>query len=48
MEEREADVHHLARRFTQQSNPSTVGQDLFAAEPESALNPNGENFDVQV
>jgi len=47
LEVREAEVHKLARRFTEQSNHSTAGQNPFAAEPGSTLDPNGERFNAR-
>lgn len=47
VERREGEVHQLARRFTEQSNYSTAGQNPFAAEPGSTLDPNGENFNAR-
>ncbi|KAL2818002.1 ABC-2 type transporter-domain-containing protein [Aspergillus granulosus] len=43
----EAEVHRLARQFTQQSAYSTNGQNPFTAEPGSALDPNGEKFNAR-
>ncbi|KAF1997403.1 putative multidrug resistance ABC transporter [Amniculicola lignicola CBS 123094] len=45
--EREEQVMRLARRYTQQSHHSTTGQNVFSAEPGSALDPNGENFNAR-
>ncbi|KAF4216435.1 hypothetical protein CNMCM6805_007517 [Aspergillus fumigatiaffinis] len=39
LEAREAEVHKLARRFTEQSNHSMAGQNPFAAEPERLWSP---------
>ncbi len=47
VERREGEVHQLARRFTEQSNYSTAGQNPFAAEPGSTLDPNGEHFNAR-
>jgi ATPase subunit of ABC transporter with duplicated ATPase domains len=47
VEEREAEVHQLARQFTKQSTYSTAGQNPFAAEIGSALDPNGEHFNAR-
>ncbi|KAF2791984.1 putative multidrug resistance ABC transporter [Melanomma pulvis-pyrius CBS 109.77] len=47
VERREAEVHQLARRFTQQSNYSTAGQNPFNAEPGSTLDPNGDHFNAR-
>lgn len=46
VEKRAEEVHQLARQFTEQSTFSTTGQNPFAAEPGSALDPNGNNFDA--
>ncbi|KAL4914353.1 ABC drug exporter AbcA [Aspergillus aurantiobrunneus] len=47
LEDREDEVHQLARKFTQQSNDSSLGQNPFAAEAGSALDPNGEKFNAR-
>ncbi|GFF64797.1 ABC transporter CDR4 [Aspergillus lentulus] len=47
VEKREAEVHQLARQYTEQSNYSTAGQNPFAAEAGSALDPNGEHFNAR-
>jgi ATPase subunit of ABC transporter with duplicated ATPase domains len=47
MEKREGEVHQLARPFTEQSTSSTAGQNPFAAEPGSTLDPNGEHFNAR-
>ena len=50
IEKRKAEVHELARRFTQHSTRSTystAGQNPFVAEPGSALDPNGEQFNAR-
>lgn len=44
---REAEVTQLARKFTQQSHNSITGQNPFEAEPNSPLDPNGENFNAR-
>ena len=44
VEKREAEVHQLAREFTEQKTYSTTGENPFAAEPGSILDPNGEHF----
>ncbi|KMU87494.1 hypothetical protein CIHG_05290 [Coccidioides immitis H538.4] len=44
---REEEVHQLARRFTEQSTYSTTVQNPFAADPGSALDPNGDNFNAR-
>ncbi|KAL2857306.1 putative multidrug resistance ABC transporter [Aspergillus pseudoustus] len=44
---REAEVHQLARHFTQQSHYSTSGQNPFTTDSGSALDPNGENFSAR-
>lgn len=46
-EKREADVRQLARHLTEQSISSTTGQNPFAAEAGSALDPNGEKFNAR-
>ncbi|EER24923.1 multidrug resistance ABC transporter, putative [Coccidioides posadasii C735 delta SOWgp] len=47
VETREEEVHQLARRFTEQSTYSTTVQNPFAADPGSALDPNGDNFNAR-
>ncbi|KAF2744039.1 hypothetical protein M011DRAFT_409396 [Sporormia fimetaria CBS 119925] len=47
MERREEEVHQLARRYTTQSHYSTTGQNVFDATPDSALDPNGKNFNAR-
>ncbi|KLJ11567.1 ATPase [Blastomyces silverae] len=47
VEKREAEVCQLARQFTGQSIYSTTGQNPFAAEAGSALDPNSENFNAR-
>ncbi|KAF2198452.1 putative multidrug resistance ABC transporter [Delitschia confertaspora ATCC 74209] len=44
---REAQVHQLARRYTQQSVYSTTHQNPFHAIPDSALDPHGSNFNAR-
>ncbi|KAL5338821.1 ABC drug exporter AbcA [Aspergillus crustosus] len=46
---REEEVHQLARHFTEQSTASTAGQgqNPFAAEPGSILDPTGEKFNAR-
>ena len=44
---REEEVHQLARRLTQQSTHSAHHQNPFNAEPNSSLDPNGENFNAR-
>ncbi|KAI1833391.1 hypothetical protein DTO006G1_6434 [Penicillium roqueforti] len=44
VEKREAEVHQLAREFTEQKTFSTTGENPFSAEPGSTLDPNGEHF----
>jgi hypothetical protein len=39
LEAREAEVHKLARRFTEQSNHSMAGQNPFAAKPDRLWSP---------
>ncbi|EUC42194.1 hypothetical protein COCMIDRAFT_104159 [Bipolaris oryzae ATCC 44560] len=46
-EQREKEVHQLARKFTQNSVYSTTSQNPFAAEPGSKLDPNGGNFSAR-
>ncbi|KAL2859549.1 ABC drug exporter AbcA [Aspergillus pseudodeflectus] len=46
-DKREAEVHRLAREFTQQSVYSTDGQNPFTADVGSPLNPNGESFSAR-
>ncbi|OJJ98431.1 hypothetical protein ASPACDRAFT_61942 [Aspergillus aculeatus ATCC 16872] len=46
VEKRAEEVHQLARQFTEQSTFSTAGQNPFAAEPGSVLDPIGNNFDA--
>ena len=46
VEKRAEEVHQLARQFTEQSTFSAAGQNPFAAEPGSALDPNGKNFNA--
>ncbi|KAJ9247238.1 hypothetical protein DTO207G8_8210 [Paecilomyces variotii] len=47
LDAREAEVHKLARQFTEQSNQSIAALNPFAAEPESKLDPNGDNFNAR-
>lgn len=47
MARREEEVHQLARRYTSQSTYSTTGQNVFHAQPGSALDPNGEHFNAR-
>ncbi|KAA8651385.1 ABC drug exporter AbcA [Aspergillus tanneri] len=47
MGKKEAEVHQLARQFTEQSTYSTAGQNPFAAEAGSALDPNSEHFNAR-
>jgi ABC-type multidrug transport system fused ATPase/permease subunit len=47
MARRDEEVHQLARRYTTQSHYSTTGQNVFNAEPGSALDPNGEHFNAR-
>lgn len=51
VEKRDDEIHELARRFTQQSAKSWTGdgeaQNPFAAEPGSALDPNGDKFNAR-
>ncbi|KAL4794317.1 P-loop containing nucleoside triphosphate hydrolase protein [Aspergillus venezuelensis] len=47
VENGEAQVHQLAKQFTQQSVDSTNGQNFFTADLKSALNPNGDNFSAR-
>jgi ATP-binding cassette subfamily G (WHITE) protein 2 (PDR) len=44
---REDAVHQLARRLTIQSQHTTSNQNPFNAEPNSALDPKGENFNAR-
>lgn len=44
---REEAVHRLARRLTSQSHVSAAYQNPFNAPPNSALDPNGENFNAR-
>jgi ATP-binding cassette subfamily G (WHITE) protein 2 (PDR) len=44
---REEEVHQLARRLTSQSNYSAHHHNPFNAEPNSPLDPNGENFNAR-
>jgi ATP-binding cassette subfamily G (WHITE) protein 2 (PDR) len=44
---REEAVHQLARRLTSQSHNSATHQNPFNAAPNSALDPNGENFNAR-
>jgi ABC-type multidrug transport system fused ATPase/permease subunit len=46
-DKREAEVHRLARHFTQQSAYSTDGQNPFTADAGSPLDPNGESFSAR-
>ncbi|KAH8423757.1 ABC drug exporter AbcA [Aspergillus melleus] len=46
VEKRAEEVHQLARQFTEQSTFSTHGQNPFAAEAGSALDPNGKGFNA--
>lgn len=43
-EEDKAHMRELARSYTRQSMSSNVDRDVFHAEPDSALDPNSENF----
>ncbi|KAL2824234.1 ABC-2 type transporter-domain-containing protein [Aspergillus cavernicola] len=47
VQRREAEVLELARKFTQGSTYSTDGQNPFAAEAGSTLDPNGERFNAR-
>ena len=47
LEVRDAEVHKLARRFTEQSNQSVAVHNPFAAEPGSILDPNGDHFNAR-
>jgi ATP-binding cassette, subfamily G (WHITE), member 2, PDR len=44
---REEEVHQLARKFTQQSGYGVTGQNPFEADPNSTLDPNGDNFNAR-
>ncbi|KAF2734272.1 putative multidrug resistance ABC transporter [Polyplosphaeria fusca] len=44
---REEEVHQLARKYTEQSVYSTIGQNPLRAEAGSALDPNGDNFNAR-
>lgn len=46
VQKRTEEVHQLARQFTEQSTFSTHGQNPFAAEAGSALDPNGKGFNA--
>lgn len=41
---RDAEVHELARKFTEQSTQSNYGENPFAASEDSPLNPRSANF----
>ncbi|KAI9368301.1 ABC drug exporter AbcA [Aspergillus egyptiacus] len=47
LEKREAEVHQLARQFSEQSTSSKTGKNPFAAEPGSTLDPNGGRFNAR-
>ncbi|KAL4935887.1 ABC-transporter extracellular N-terminal-domain-containing protein [Aspergillus oleicola] len=47
VEKREARIHQLARQFTEQSASATTGQNPFAAEPGSTLDPDSGQFSAR-
>ncbi|KAL4867801.1 hypothetical protein BDV12DRAFT_170614 [Aspergillus spectabilis] len=47
VEKREAEVHQLARQFTEKSNDYAPGQSPFATKAGSSLDPNGDHFNAR-